>query len=145
MKVVNKIIMNILIMYNSKHPCTWDESLPYVQHSYNRTLHSFIGHNPFKVCLGFQRLALIDVALPIASTHEESTHVQIEVDKSTIFVEWIYHIRQQVYDILQKSNGKYKHPHDQHQVPHKFQVGDKVWFHLQKEQLARPHQKLHPL
>jgi hypothetical protein len=35
-------------MYNSKHPHTWDESLPYVQHSYNRALHSSIGHNPFK-------------------------------------------------------------------------------------------------
>jgi hypothetical protein len=30
-------------------------------------------------------------------------------------------------------------------VPHKFQVGDKVWLHLQKERLTRPHQKLFPL
>ena len=29
-----------LEMYNSKHPRTWDESLPYVQHNYNRALHS---------------------------------------------------------------------------------------------------------
>jgi hypothetical protein len=32
---VNWMIVHILHMYNSKHPCTWDESLPYVQHSYN--------------------------------------------------------------------------------------------------------------
>jgi hypothetical protein len=35
--------------------------------------------------------------------------------------------------------------HDQHRVPHQFQVGDKVWLHLQKEHLTGPHQKLHPL
>jgi len=30
-------------------------------------------------------------------------------------------------------------------VPHKFQVGDKVWLNLQKECLARAYQKLIPL
>ena len=30
-------------------------------------------------------------------------------------------------------------------VPHKFQVGDKVWLHLQREHLTRTHQKLRPL
>jgi hypothetical protein len=34
-KVVNRMIVHILRMYNSKNPRTWDESLPYVQHSYN--------------------------------------------------------------------------------------------------------------
>jgi hypothetical protein len=29
-EVVNWMIVNILHMYNSKHPRTWDESLPYV-------------------------------------------------------------------------------------------------------------------
>jgi hypothetical protein len=61
------------------------------------------------------------------------------------FIERIQHIRQQVQDILQKSNDKYKQCHDQHRVPHKFQVGDKFWLHLQKERLTGPHQKLHPL
>jgi hypothetical protein len=39
-EVVNWMIVHILGMYNSKHPHTWDESLPYVQHSYNWALHS---------------------------------------------------------------------------------------------------------
>jgi hypothetical protein len=30
-------------------------------------------------------------------------------------------------------------------VPHKFQVGDKVWLHLQKERLTGTHRKLRPL
>jgi hypothetical protein len=32
-EVVNRMIMHILHMYNSKHPHTWEEILPYVQHS----------------------------------------------------------------------------------------------------------------
>jgi hypothetical protein len=144
-KVVNRMIVHILHMYNSKHPHTWDESLPYVQHSYNRALHSSTGHNPFQVGLGFQPLGPIDVALPLAVTSTDSSPAPTEADKATWFIERIQHIHQQVQDILQKSNDKYKQHHDQHQVPHKFQVGDKVWLHLQKECLTGPHRKLHPL
>jgi hypothetical protein len=46
-EVVNQMIVHILRMYNSKHPRTWDESLPYVQHSYNRALCRFTDHSPF--------------------------------------------------------------------------------------------------
>eukprot|EP00253_Pinus_taeda_P028779 PITA_28779 len=47
-EVVNMMIVHILHVYNSKHPCTWDENLPYVQRSCNCALHSSIGHNPFQ-------------------------------------------------------------------------------------------------
>jgi hypothetical protein len=123
----------------------WDESLPYVYHNYNRTLHSSIGHNPFQVGLGFQPLGHMDVALPLATTSPDSSPTPPKADKATWFIEWIQHIIQQVQDILQKSNAKYKQHHDQHRLPHKFQVGDKVWLHLQKERLKGPHRKLRPL
>ena len=56
-EVVNMMIVHILRMYNYKHPHTWDESLPYVQHSCNKSLHNSISHIPFGVCLEFQLLA----------------------------------------------------------------------------------------
>ena len=124
--------MHILHMYNSKNPHTWDESLPYVHNSYNRALYSSTGHNPFQVGLGFQPLGPIDVSLPLAVTSTDSSHAPNETDKATRFIEQFQHILQQVHDILQKSNDKYKQGHDQHRVPHKFQVGDKFWFHLEK-------------
>ena len=46
-EVVNRMIIHIMHMYKSKNPCTWDKSLPYVQHNYNQALHSSTGHNPF--------------------------------------------------------------------------------------------------
>jgi hypothetical protein len=78
-------------------------------------------------------------------TSTDSSPTPTEADKATQFIERIQHIHQQVQDILQKSNDKYKQHHDQHQVPHKFQVGNKFWLHLQKQRLTRPHRKLRPL
>jgi hypothetical protein len=117
----------------------------YPSHSYNRALHSSTGHSPFQVGLGFQPLGHIDVALPLAVTSTNSSPTPTEADKDTYFIERIQHIFQKVHDILQKSNDKYKQCHGQHRVPHNFQVGDKVWLHLQKERLTRPHQKLRTL
>jgi hypothetical protein len=87
----------------------------------------------------------MDVALPLVTTLAKSSPAPPEAEKGTQFIERIQHIFQQVQDILQNSNSKYKQCHDQHRVPHKFQVGDKVWLHLQKERLTGPNQKLHPL
>ena len=69
---------------------------------------------------GVSTIGPIDVALLIASTQATSSRAQTEVDKATKFVEWIQHIHQQVHDILEKANAKYKQRHDQHQVPHKY-------------------------
>ena len=115
----------------------WESPLFY--HSYNRVLHSPIDHIPFHVGLGFQPLGPIDVALPLAVISADSYPAPTEAKKANWFIGKIHYIHQQVQDILQMSNDKYKQCHDQHRVPHKFQVGDIVWLHLQKECLTRPH------
>ena len=46
-EVVNRMIVHIMRMYNYKNPHTWDEILPYVQHSYNRALHSSTCYRSF--------------------------------------------------------------------------------------------------
>eukprot|EP00253_Pinus_taeda_P018009 PITA_18009 len=68
-----------------------------------------------------------------------------QAERANNFIEHIQHNRQQVDVILDRSNAKHQQCHDQHQVSHKFQVGDKVWLHLQKECLAGPHCKLRML
>ena len=70
-------------------------------------LHTFTGHNPYQVELGFQLLGPIDVELPLATIKIDSTHVHSETHKATRFIDWIQHIHQQVQDILHKSNSKY--------------------------------------
>jgi hypothetical protein len=93
-EVINQMIVHILCMYNSKHPCTWDKSLPYVQHNYNRALHSATDHSPFQVGMGFQPLGPIDVALPLATSQTDSSPNQSVIEKATRFIEWIQHICQ---------------------------------------------------
>ena len=80
--------------------------------------------------------------MPFAASQADSSHIQSKVSKANNFIERIQHIFQSVHDILERSNAKYKHRHDQYQVQHNFQVGDKVWLHLQKEHLVGPHRKL---
>ena len=109
-EVVNIMIIHILQMYHSKHPHTWDESLPYVQHSYNRALHTTIGHSPFEVYLGYQPLTPIYVALPIMQ-FSSPLDIEEDADKEKIFIEKIRKL-QQVHDTLEKSNKKYKDRHD---------------------------------
>jgi hypothetical protein len=93
-EVVNRMIAHILRMYNSKNPCTWNKSLPYVQHSYNRALHSSTGHSPFQVGMVFQPLGPIDVALPLVTTKTDSSDDQSAINKAIRFIEWIQHIPQ---------------------------------------------------
>ena len=45
-------------------------------------------------------------------------------DKATKFIECIQRFRQQVHDIFDKFNTNYKQHHNQHWLPHKFQVGE---------------------
>jgi hypothetical protein len=76
-EVFNQMIVHILRMYNSKNPCTWDESIPYVQHNYKIAIHSSTGHNPFQVGFGFQPSGPMDVALPLAPPRK--THPMLKL------------------------------------------------------------------
>ena len=51
--------------------------------------------------------------MPFAATQADSSHVQSEDDKENNFIKRIQHIRQQVHDILDRANVKYKQRHDQ--------------------------------
>jgi hypothetical protein len=85
-EVINRMIMHILCMYNSKYPYTWDESIPYVQHNYKKSIHISVDHNPFQVGLGFQPLDPMDVELPLTTTQEDSLHAPNVADKATWFI-----------------------------------------------------------
>jgi hypothetical protein len=107
-------------MYNSKNPHTWDESLPYVENIYKKSIHTSTDHIPFQVGLVFQELGPMDVALPLATTQEDSSHAPTGDEKDTRIIERIQHIFQQVQYILHNSNAKHKNRHYLHWVPHQF-------------------------
>ena len=72
-EVVNRTMVHALRIYNSSHPKTWDESLPYIHHSYNRAMHHSIGVSPFEACMGFLLRSPIDLQLTISSSTASSS------------------------------------------------------------------------
>ena len=60
-EVVNRLVVQLLRMYNHKNCQTWDDVLPYIQHNYNCAQQSSIGKSPFEICYGFQPSAPINL------------------------------------------------------------------------------------
>jgi hypothetical protein len=52
-EVVNRTFMHLLRGYNQNHLKTCDENLIYIQHSYNRSIHTSSGKSPFANCFGY--------------------------------------------------------------------------------------------
>jgi hypothetical protein len=63
---------------------------------------------PFKWAWDSSHYVPIDIAIPFVATQEDSAHVQSKENKENNFIEYIQHIRQQVHDILDRANAKYK-------------------------------------
>ena len=61
-EVVNRTMEHLLRGYNSKHPKTQDESLPYLQFDFNRAIHGSTLKSPFEVCLGYLPQSPFDMA-----------------------------------------------------------------------------------
>ena len=133
-EVVNRILVDLLRGYNRKHPKTWDESLPYIQHCYNRAIHSSSNKSPFETCLGFLPQTPFDISFA-KSTEDKSMAQGDERQKSIKFMEQIQQVQRQVEEQLQRAQQRYKERHDRHRTVHDFKEGDMIWLHLSKKQL----------
>lgn len=122
MEVVNRTMVHLLRGYCGKHPKTWDEHLSYIQHAYNRALHSSTNKTPFETCYGYLPKSPFDMAF--ASTSDGDSVLHNEEERAKNFIKRIRLIHQKVKEKLEKSQAKYKERHDHHRVDHKFQVGD---------------------
>ena len=111
--------MHVLRIYNSSHPKTWDESLPYIQHSYNRALHRSIGVSPFEACMGFLLRSPIDLQLTISSSTTSSSE-QHGHEQALHFIEHIQRVHRQVQDAMARAQQKYKEVSDRHRADHTF-------------------------
>jgi hypothetical protein len=52
-EVVNQTMVLFLRGYCSKHPKLWYKQILYVEHAYNRSLHSSTHISPFNTCFGY--------------------------------------------------------------------------------------------
>ena len=84
-EVVNRIVIQLLRGYCSKHPKLWDENLCYVQHAYNREKHSSTQRSPFETYFGFTPRYSLDFVFGKDTTVEGHS----DVDTKTRFIEQI--------------------------------------------------------
>ena len=124
-------MVHLLRGYCGKNPKLWDEHLPYVQHSYNRAVHSSTHRSPFETCFGYLRKDRFYMVFG----REDGPSGCDDRDKAQRFIQHIQLIHQAVQGQLAKSQSRYKAQHDKHQVDHQFQVGEKVWFHISKDRM----------
>lgn len=62
-QVVKTILVQYIRGYNRKCLETWDGSLPYIQHYFNKVNYSFTNDSSFEACLGYIRLSSLGIAL----------------------------------------------------------------------------------
>jgi hypothetical protein len=115
-EVVKGTLVQLLRGYNQK------DSI-YIQHSYNRAVHTSTSKSPFETCFGYFPPSPLDVVYGQQSeVKEDLTGDALRAEK---FVEMIRQIHLQIQEMLKKSQEKYKAEHDQHITEKSFKVGDR--------------------
>jgi hypothetical protein len=103
----------------------------YIQHSYNKVVHTSTSKSPFETFFGYFPPSPLDVVYgQQGGEREDITGEALRVEK---FVGNIRKIHLQVQEMLKKSQEKYKAKHDQHRTERSFKVEDRVWLQLNKE------------
>ena len=69
----------------------------------------------------------------------------VEELRAKFFIDKIKKIHLQVQEAVNNSQEKKKERHDQQRVEKTFKVGDRVWFHLNKEIQQSPSKKIKEL
>ena len=84
-KVVNRTLCTFLRAIIKKNIKTWENCLPHVEFSYNRTTHYATKFSPFKILYGFNPLTPLDLSpLPMPE------HVNLDGKKKAEFVKQIH-------------------------------------------------------
>ena len=83
-EVVNRLTVQLLCVYNHKHRQTWDESLPYIQHSYNNSQHNSMGKSSFNICYGSQSSMPINLINSSTQSNDTDSDWQ-KVEKALMF------------------------------------------------------------
>jgi hypothetical protein len=88
--------------------------MPYVQHAYNRDLHSSTQSSPFETCFGYLPKVPLELMYGIyVDVNKERTK-----DRAHKFIQRIQQIHKAVREQLEKLQAQYKAQHEKHRVDH---------------------------
>jgi hypothetical protein len=104
-------------------------------------LHSSTQSSPFETCFGYLPKSPLDFIFG----KDVDSYEHRDEDKAQKFIQKIQMVHQAVQEKLEKSQAQYKARHKKHQMDHHFQVGDRVWLHINKDRLKGEGKKLKPI
>ena len=136
-EVVNRALSTLLKAIIKKNIKTWDDCLPHVEFSYNRTIHFATKFLPFEIVYGFNPLIPLDLSpLPM------SEHVNLDGKKKAEFVKQIHEKARLNIERRTEQYAKQANKGCHHVI---FEPGDWIWVHMRKEKfLAQRRSKLLP-
>jgi translation initiation factor IF-1 len=107
----------------------WEECLPHIEFTYNRSVHSMTKVSPFQVVYGFNFCAPIDL-LPLPPS--ETTCFDVSQQS-----EFILTMHETTKLNIEKMNEKYRIAASKGRKKVKLEPGDLVWLHLRKERFPK--------
>jgi hypothetical protein len=115
----------------------WEESLPHVEFTYNRAVHSTTKFSPFQIVYGFNPAAPIDLLpLPVQERVNEDASKRADLVKK---------IHEQARTNIEKMTKTYEKHANKGRKKIVFEPGQLVWVHLRKERFPEQRKsKLQP-
>jgi hypothetical protein len=124
-ELVNRTLSTMLRAVLKKNIKMWEECLPLIEFSYNRSLHSTTKMCPFEIVYGFLPHAPIDLmSLP------SSEKINFDAKQRA---ELMLKMHETTRENIERMNAKYKISGDKGRKQLDFEHGDLVWLHLRKE------------
>jgi hypothetical protein len=124
-KVVNHTLSTTLQAILKSNLKLWEECLPHIEFSYNRSVHSTTKLSPFQVVYSFNLRAPIDLLhLPPSKTTSFDASQRSE---------FIHKMHETTKLNIEKMNEKYRIADNKGQKEVKLEPGDLVWLHLRNE------------
>jgi hypothetical protein len=127
-EVVNRTLSIMLRAVLKTNLKLWEECLPHIEFSYNRSVHSTTKVSPFQLVYGFNSRAPIDL-LPLPPS--ETTCF----DASQRY-EFILKMHETTKLNIEKMNEKYCIATSKGRKEVKLELGDLVWLYLRKERFS---------
>jgi translation initiation factor IF-1 len=103
----------------------WEECLPHIEFTYNRSVHSTMKVSPFQVVYGFNPRAPIDL-LPLSPS-------EMTCFDASQWSEFILKMHETTKLNIETMNEKYRIAASNGRKKVKLEPGDLVWLHLRKE------------